>query len=100
MFLFLKEGCMVKMVLHRAALFALKKHEVALRAFYCLLIDYSSLERSEALAEVGLYLKCWKECAVRPEEMAQGISLHGFSFASPVLRWACGDRFASVRSTQ
>lgn len=51
MFLFLKEGCMVDMVLHRAALFALKKHEVALRAFDCLLIDYSSLERSEALAE-------------------------------------------------
>lgn len=71
------------MVLHRAALFALKKHEVALRAFYCLLIDYSSLERSEALAEGEAVFEMLEERAVRPEEMAQGISLRGFSFPSP-----------------
>lgn len=52
MFLFLEEGCCeVDMALHTAALFALKKYEVALYAFDCVLIDYSSLERSETLAE-------------------------------------------------
>lgn len=51
-FLFLEEGCCkVDVVLYREVLFDLKKYETALRGFYCLLIDYSSLQHSETLAE-------------------------------------------------
>lgn len=81
-FLFLEEGCCkVDVVLDREALFALKKHEAALRVFCCLLIDYSSLQYLETLDEgEGSVLKCWEECVVRPEEVVKGISPLAFSF--------------------